>query len=122
MRVERVWWKIRVAMYGTLALPGLLTFLGEGLMPPMISSIMYILTALANVAACQATLPGEKEWRWYPLPCQRDPEARKKAEEKGGKVTRTPTLTRTRRRGRGQRRRAARCSASSTAATTAPSP
>jgi len=64
VRVQLVYWKVRVAAYGVFALPGYAAFFLDDLMPVLLPAIFSTITCLVNAAACMATLPDEKAWRW----------------------------------------------------------
>ena len=84
VRVDRVLWKLRVLLYGLLAVPGYFAFIFDGLMPVMLPSIFCTFTTLANIGACLTELPSEKDWKW-PI-CSKSTEAKKKEEEQGGQA------------------------------------
>jgi hypothetical protein len=62
--VERKWWVIRMGAYLGLSLPGFFVYVGDELMPVLLPSIMYLITAAVNFAASKSTLPDEKAWKW----------------------------------------------------------
>ena len=61
-RVAPVMWKVRVASYAALSLPGWLV--GTPLMPPVLPATFCALTAMVNFGALWSRLPTEKEWAW----------------------------------------------------------
>jgi hypothetical protein len=82
VRVDLFYWKVRAVAYGVLALPGVVAFLVDDLMPVLLPALFSSITCAVNVAACMATLPDEKAWRWSIC----GDEGKKKAEEAGGKA------------------------------------
>ena len=84
VRVEPFLWRLRVGLYGGIGFACVLGFAADGLMPPLLPGIMFLITAAINVAATRSTLPSEKEWRW--AICGAGAEAQKKAADAGGKV------------------------------------
>ena len=78
-------WNMRVAMYATFALPGLLLIAlsSNPPLPPFIGSMVFIVCALLNLlSACLATLPNEKEWGWTWFGNAKE---KKKIQEEGGR-------------------------------------
>ncbi|KAL1514521.1 hypothetical protein AB1Y20_003619 [Prymnesium parvum] len=77
---------VRALIYGGLSVPGFLTALTQdSLMPPILGSCYWLITAVTFAIASTAAVPTEKEWAWKLLPGAATEKQKKVAEERGGK-------------------------------------
>ena len=60
--IPKKMWILRTAVYTAMA--GLGFLISSALMPTLIVSFFYVITATTNAIACMAELPTQKKWQW----------------------------------------------------------